>query len=329
MDATNSLSLTSSVVFNPLRSESNIAALKTFEEVIRTSIGPCGKLKVVHNIAGGHVTVTSSSQRLVNIVSIKNTFLKLIVSSAKIHLNCFCDGGSACILLILKLINNSLSSIHSLPLIGKLFEHFGKLFIGFLNVESNCCVTNMDLSNLTSFRCVIKTILQSKPGCVLSEDDVKHLGLLLIKVHLNSIPTTMTMFYLKNINFITLEGTSCKESRLFEGLLIKLPEIPAKSLPDLKYKSNIKIVLFKISLSGDADFPVDNIEVNGDVCVWEVVLKFLKDIVEKIFKSKVDILACQKVVHPSLRKLLEDANILVLDRLGHEVTKNLEYMSGN
>lgn len=329
MDDSNYSSVTSKLCMNPLKDESNINALKNFEELIRTSIGPHGKLIAVGNVSGGSVTITSSSFRLLSIISIKNTFLKLIASSTKLHMNNFNDNGLSCLLLTLKLIKNSLSAEYHLPVIGKLIEYFGNLFIEYLNIDKNPCIQAMDLSNLTHFQSVVLSILHSKPGCILREEDKQHLCILLMKVYLNSIPSSLSDAFYKNINFVTLESMSCDQSNLHEGLLIRLPEIHQKIDSSLYSNSNIKVVLYTSSLSGDADFPVDNVEVTDDVNVWETVLNNMKSALEKVIKAGIHILACQKVVHPSLRKQLEDSNVLVLDRLGYEAAKHLEFISGN
>lgn len=328
MDVTNYLSSTSSLSVNPLKNDSNIAALKTLEEVIRTCIGPYGNLKAIQNAAGGHVTVTSSSQRLFPIISIQNTLLKLIASSTKTHLNCFSNNGLCCCFLTLKLVTNSLFVSYPLPFVGKLFEHFGKIFIDNLNIDKNTCVLNMDWSNLGYFQSVILTVLQSKPGCILRDEDLHHLCILLMKAHLSCIPSPPSLVYHKNINFICLESASCDKSSLFEGLLVRPPEMALKNLTLLFEKSNVKIVLYTSSLSGDADFPTGKVEVENSVDIWDAVLTSMKEFFEKLIKAKIHLLACQKVVHPSLKKQLEDANVFVLDRLGFETAKHLEYLSG-
>lgn len=327
MDVSSCLSMTSDILVNPLRDNDNVTTLKTFENIIRTSIGHHGKLKIVQNAAGGHVTVTSSSLRLLNIVSIQNRFLKLIVSSSKTHLNCFNNCGLCCSFLSLKLINSSLSGTCSLSTKGKLFEIFGKIFVDFLSVESNPCVIKMDLTSLDHIQSITQAIILSKPGCILRKQDVQHLSFLLMKAHVNCIPTSASEVF-HELNFITMEGSSCDKSSLFGGLLIRAPAMLVKNLT-LKNETNLKVVLFRTSLSGDAEFPVDNVEVADNVSLWESVLNVMKDVVGKIIEAKVHLFACQKVIHPTLKKQLEDANVLVLDRLGHEVSNNLEYLIGN
>lgn len=329
MENSSYFSVTSKLCMNPLKDESNITVLKKFEDAIRASVGPYGKLIAVGNVSGGCVTITSSSFRLLPVISIKNAFLKLIVSSTKLHLINFNDNGLSCLLLTLKLIKNSLSVEYHLPVIGKLIEYFGNLFIEYLNIDKNPCIQAMDLSNLTYFHSIVLSILHSKPGCILREEDKQHLCILLIKAFLNCIPSSSSDSCYKNINFITLESTSCDQSSLHEGLLLRLPEIHQKINSSLYSNSKIKVVLYTSSLSGDADFPVDSVEVTDDVNVWETVLNNMKSALEKVIKAGIHILACQKVVHPSLRKQLEDSNVFVLDRLGHEAAKHLEFISGN
>lgn len=329
MDKTSYSSTTSKLCTNPLKDETNIIALKKIEELISTSIGPHGKLICIGHVSGGSVTITSSSPRLFPLISMQNILLKLIVSSAKLHLNSFNNDGLCCALLILKLIKNSLYVDYPLPVIGKLVEYFGNLFIENLNVDKNACIQKIDLSNLTYIRSVVLSILSSKPGSVLREEDKQYLCILLIKVFLNCVPSSSSDNNYKNVNLITLESVSCDQSNLYEGLLVRLPEFSQKIHSLLYSNSSVKIVLYTSSLAGDAEFPVDKIEITNDVNVWETVLKDMRSAIEKLIRTGIHILACQKVVHPSLRKLLEDSNILVLDRLGFEAAKHLEYILGN
>lgn len=328
MDRSSYLSTPANVSTNPLSNEFNVLALKSFEDIIRTCVGPSGKLKVVQNASGGQVTVTSSSQRLFNIISIQNTFLKLIAASTKVHLKHFIDSGLCCSLLTVKLINNSLYGTYPFSVMGKLFEYLGKLFVEYLNIGENRCILNMDSSSLANFQSVILTVLKSKPGCMLREEDLQHLSVLLIKMHLNCLPSCTSSIFHKNFNFVTLESAHCDKSCLYEGLLIRLSDIHVKKVNFSTEQANVKIVLFSSSLSGDVEFPVGKVKTR-DIDVWDSVLSTMRNVVDTLIKSKINVLFCQKVIHPSIKKQLEDANVLVFDRLGHEAAKYLEYMSGN
>ncbi|XP_035217343.1 McKusick-Kaufman/Bardet-Biedl syndromes putative chaperonin-like [Stegodyphus dumicola] len=321
----------SEICFNPLSNDLNASAIKTLLQIIKTCIGPRGKLKIIQNISGGHVSVTSSSQRIFHNVSVKNYLLKFIIASAQSHLKFFGDGGLSCALLILRLIENSLTLKCPLPLLGTLYDHFGKIYIECLSLENNSCNLNVDFSNITDLLCVVNSLLNSKPGCILSADDKNHLSLLLLTAFLDVIPcNTAKTLDNYNIKLLRQEGFNVRQSKLYEGLLIKnTQEIYQQTCSVLNADFGaLKIALFTISLAGDADFPVEKLEVNDAISVWESILSHLEKIASELISGKVNIVACQKVVHPRIRKRLEDANILVFDRLGNETTKYLQFISG-
>ncbi|XP_054710499.1 molecular chaperone MKKS-like [Uloborus diversus] len=115
------------------------------------------------------------------------------------------------------------------------------------------------------------------------------------------------------------------QSRLFAGLLVKF-EASHVILQKLKTTENLKVVLLTFSLSSDFDFPTTSIETDCEVSVWEMTLKYLQSFIEILMRIDINVVACQKVIHPKLRKILEDNNILVLERLGSEVSRNLQLL---
>ncbi|GBN31265.1 McKusick-Kaufman/Bardet-Biedl syndromes putative chaperonin, partial [Araneus ventricosus] len=177
-------SRSSNLVFDPLHQDSFAASLKILIKVIGTCIGPRAKLKLLRHEEGGSVTLTSSSQRLFQLMSVKNIFSKIIISAAKSQLKSFNDGGLFCVLLILRTIHHALSTEYPLPIIGTIYEYYANLYIETLNHKDSLCVMNVDFSNFRHLRSIVHSILGSKPGCVLTSENKNHLTSLILKAYL-------------------------------------------------------------------------------------------------------------------------------------------------
>ncbi|KAI8483245.1 hypothetical protein Bbelb_389860 [Branchiostoma belcheri] len=83
----------STVINQSLKDPKNAQAVSTFRALVQSCYGPTGRLKMIHNASGGHVTSTSMSQTLFRSMSVSNPVVKLIVSAVQSHTNQFSDGG--------------------------------------------------------------------------------------------------------------------------------------------------------------------------------------------------------------------------------------------
>lgn len=312
---------------DPLRQPPTISSLQTLTLVLETTIGPAGKLKLLENSR----ELTSSSQRLLKNISIKNIISKIIVTTAKTQLGTFNDGGLFCALLILKLVCPVASdSSRSLPLVGTLYEKFSVEFLSLLKWESSFEVNFSDLKHLKS---VVLTVLSSKPGCLLSRWDRDHLCSLLMRAFLDCVPSDGGSAFIPDcFRFLTVDGLPTKESRLLKGVLVQIPETDEKRFErGLAQKDGqpTKVALFTCSLAGDADWPVGGLETTSLDPVIDSTLKLLDNIVSQLVLDGINFVFCQKVVHPRMKKRLQKAGIMILDRLGSEASKCIQYISGN
>lgn len=322
----------SAVQFQPLLQPTNIEVIKTFKKLVQTCIGYRGKLKVIGSAAGGHVTLTSSSVRLLQNISIRNNFIRFITSSTKSHLSSYNDNGLLCAFLTSHIVDTSLDLSVPKTTVSELIEYFGHLYVNYLSSVKASCTLEVDFSDTSSLLTVIQNVLSSKPACALSQCQVQHLSLLLLKAFLKSVPDSSAAYSKKmsEITFSTLEGVSVDGCHLYSGLLIRCPEITGGvSLSELKHTGRLKVALFTVSLAGDAVFPTDHLEVScQQFSVWKIVLAQLQMIALRLIGDGVHIVACQKVIHPILKKQLEDSKVLVIERLGHDVTEHLKHISG-
>ena len=62
--------------------------------------------------------------------------------------------------------------------------------------------------------------------------------------------------------------------------------------------------------------------------ITEVVLHELMQYARKLIELEIGVLACQKVVHPKVKKMLRECGIYVIDRLGIKFIEALKELSG-
>lgn len=308
----------------------NLNGLKLFKDIAVTSRGPHGKVKVIQNSAGGHVTLTSSSGRLLPALSISRPLLKLLTSSAEGQIQTYGDGGlflMACCLNIVELSENSLTGNRILI---ELFDELMELALGELNSDHFLGKTHLSLSNTLQILSLVKTILSSKPLCKLSEDSVKLLASMIIECFLSSVKDDN-----KNTNsvlILTAEGKSVNQSHHVPGILMLFPEISSsceKKLHFIMRDGKIVVALVTTSMSGDSEEVMQGrYQQNKEVDAEQTVIEYMKMFCHSIRDCGVGIVMCQKVVHPIIKSQLRQSGIFVVERMGARLTSFVQDLTG-
>ncbi|GFY69255.1 hypothetical protein TNIN_377541 [Trichonephila inaurata madagascariensis] len=320
------LSLNSSnLTLDPLRKDPCLTSMKTLIKIIQTCVGPRASLKLLQHQEGGAGILTSSSQRLLPILSVKDRISAIIISTAKTQLKKCNDNGLCCMFLILKSIHHAVLTECRLPLIGALYTHLSNIYIECLNTSNNLSVMSIDFSDLKHLKSIVLSMLNSKRGYALTSVNKDYIASLILKAFLGTIPSNKL---LRNINtrVISMEGRDVNHSRLFKGVLVPVSKEDANRFQ--KEMGPFRIALFTTSLAGETDCPVKNIVIDSSFSVAKASLIQLEKTIEKVIAENVDFVFCQKVIHPYLKKKLQYAGISFLDRLGTETTKYVQFISG-
>lgn len=75
--------------------------LKTLKDLVYSARGPNGRLKFFQSSSGGHVTVTSTSSKILHSLSgLSHPILRLILAAVQGHLDNYSDGGLQTALLL-------------------------------------------------------------------------------------------------------------------------------------------------------------------------------------------------------------------------------------
>ena len=316
-----------------LKNKDVLTALKTLHEIVSSSIGPYGNMKIIQNQSGGHLTVTSSSKRLLTSLSITKPVIQLLVSSAQGHLDAYKDGGLFLLSLAISLIKTSVESDLNCKILSEIYEKYLTLCVEYLSSPECPCKVNVVLSDIKFMKSCVRTVVQAKPLCRLNEEKLDLISRLLIEAFLTSVTDTESA--IESIHVIGLEDTDVLDSKLVNGLMLQAPELSKyrKQTFDFKRhkkeKNRIKIAVVTVSMSGDLEETPDaKLEVYNGVDIESVLVDQELRFCEQIVKCGVGLLLCQKVVHPKLKLELKRSGVLVVERLGLNIVGTICKITG-
>lgn len=306
-----------------LKNTDVLSAIQTLHNLVSSSRGPHGNIKILQNQSGGHLTLTSSSKRLLNSLSITKPVIQLLVSSAQGHLDVYCDYGLFLISFATSLAKSSMESGLNCKILSEIYEKFLTLCVEYLNSDECGCKINAVMSDIKFMKSCVRTVIQSKPLCRLNKDNLDFIPRLIIEAFLCSISDSESTIGNENVHIMCHEEGSIKDCKLVNGLMLQAPELSKYKKLNLDIKrhgttrNKIKVAMVTVSMSGDMEeMPDANLEVwNGvklDNLLVEQEMKFCQQIIE----AGIGILLCQKVVHPKLKLELRESGVLVVDRLG-------------
>lgn len=314
-----------------LENDQILRALVLMEQMISSSRGPFGKIKMVQNSHGGHLTMTSTSSRLLSSMSFSNPIAKLVVSSAQGHLQTFSDGGHLLMSFSLNLILGSLRLDISRRILTDLYEIFLTMCVEYLTNFSNI-VSFSDLKQMSS---MVMSILTSKPLCRFTLKHVRLYSSLILECFLSSLPDGNAMGgqVTDGVTIVTVEGESMEKSTLLQGLLLQCPEVASHSKQNmitLRTKAPyILVALVAMSMSGDTE-ETGSMQFESDISVdtENIFLQSLEEFCDKLVVANVRLLLCQKVVHPWLKQYLRERSVVVVERLGATMIPYIQDVSG-
>lgn len=322
---------TSVLELNPVNDAANIQGLSSLCEILASSFGHRGHVKVIHNNCGGDVMLTSISERLLQLLSISKAVLKLITTVMKEHTKTYSDGGLFLGVFALKLIINALKlNIHR-HLIIEVYDLLLKECIKVIESSDYRCRQEICTSDNEFFIRLARSMYSSKPGCLLFDSDIDHLTYMTVdgyrKCHIiGCLPETSKLLY------VTIDGKPPKDSRLVSGVLYESPHLPVYCQHSVHLPSDknvTSVVLVQMSMAGDSDGFLDvNYELTAGIQLSDAVVNQLLHFADNIAAAGVGALICQKVVHPKVKRFLREHHVVVLDRLGTTLFEAVHMLAG-
>ncbi|XP_048204755.1 McKusick-Kaufman/Bardet-Biedl syndromes putative chaperonin-like [Perognathus longimembris pacificus] len=314
----------------PLTSERVRTTLAVLKGIVTSCYGPSGRLKQLHNGLGGYVCTTSQSSALLRNLPVTHPILKILTTSVQNHVLGFLDCGLFTAILCCNLIENVQRMDLTPTTAIKLNKHLLSLCTSYLMSEACGCRIPVDFSSTQIPVCLARSILTSKPACMLTRKEVEHISALILRAFLLTIPeSTEDTVVLGQSIIVPGKGQRVTDSTVLPGLLIDMSEIQLQRLLPIQKPGPLKVALFCISLAGDfSETGEGTLVVSSGVSLENAALDQLLHLGRQLVSDHVDLVLCQKVIHPSLKQFLSSHRIIAIDRLGVTVMESLSKMTG-
>ncbi|KAJ7398883.1 McKusick-Kaufman/Bardet-Biedl syndromes putative chaperonin [Pitangus sulphuratus] len=317
----------------PLTKDAARQSLLLLSRVLKSSYGPAGRLKQLHNGVGGCVCTTSQSSALLRRLSVSSPVLRVLTASVQNHGSRFSDCGLFTAILCCGLIE-SFRSLNVAPCaVAEISRHLLGLCMDYLKSEACGCRVSVDFRSVETLACLVRSVLTSKPACMLNKAEVEHLTTLVLRAFLFTVPCHVeTNAVLGKCVIVPVKGRRVMDSAVLPGLLIETPEIQlGKPLAVKRTGSGtIKIAVFCVSMSGDGFSPEEGtIAVHHGVSLEMSELNQLLHVGKQLVNDEVGLVVCQKVIHPSLKQFLKEKHVMAVDRAGLSVMEPLSRMTGS
>ncbi|XP_027670308.1 McKusick-Kaufman/Bardet-Biedl syndromes putative chaperonin [Falco rusticolus] len=320
-------------ISEPLNKDTVSQSLSLLTGILKSCYGPAGRLKQLHNGVGGYVCTTSQSSAILSRLSVSHRVLSVLMASVQNHISRFSDCGLFTAILCCSLIEN-FKSLNVAPcIVIKISKHLLSLCMDYLKSEACGCRIRVDFSSVETLLCLVRSILTSKPACMLNKTEVDHLSTLILKAFLFTVPCHVeSNAVLGKCVIVPVKGRRVVDSVVLPGLLIETPEIQLAKPPTVKRTCSnmIRIALFCVSMSGDSFNPEEGtITVHHGISIETLELNQLLNVGKQLVNDEVGLVVCQKVIHPSLKQYLKENHVIAVDRAGLSLMEPLSQMTGS
>ncbi|NXJ75112.1 TCPB protein, partial [Trogon melanurus] len=320
-------------ISEPLAEDVVGQSLSLLSGILKSCYGPTGRLKQLHNGVGGYVCTTSQSSALLSRLSVSQPVLRVLTASVQNHVSRFSDCGLFTAILCCSLVEN-FKSLNIAPYtVIKISRHLLSLCMDYLKSEACGCRVSVDFSSVETLLCLVRSVLTSKPACLLNKNEVDHLAVLILKAFMFTVPCHVeTNAALGKCIIVPMKGRRVVNSMVLPGLLIETPEIQwAKPLTVRRTHSDvIKIALFCASMAGDCLIPEEGtVTVHHGISLEMAELNQLLNVGKRLVNDEVGLVVCQKVIHPALKQYLKENHVMAVDRAGLALVEPLSQMTGS
>ncbi|XP_012730318.2 McKusick-Kaufman/Bardet-Biedl syndromes putative chaperonin [Fundulus heteroclitus] len=301
--------------------------LRLMKELLGSCYGPTARLKQVHNNIGGSVVTTSTSSVLLQAITSSRPVIGLIKSSVLNHVSRFGDCGLFAAVLCLSLVEEAARRGVGNSAAIRANDRLLALCTGYLQREDCGCRVELDFCSSRSLIALARTVVSSKPTCVLAEPESAHIGRLAVRAFLLTVPCDAPdPVRLGRTVTVPVEGRPVLESAVFPGLLLDAPE----HLCGLAgVRGPVRAVLFSASLAGDlGELGDGRIEVHAGVDTDAQILDRLLELGRQALEDGVKLFVCQKVIHPVLQHYLRCGGLIVIERVGVSLMEPLIQLTG-
>lgn len=122
------------------------------------------------------------------------------------------------------------------------------------------------------------------------------------------------------VQIVTCEGDPVNESKIIQGVLLQAPDIATFQGNKTLVSRVTKVALYNVSMAGDTDewfsdsIKTETASVGHDVNIASAVLQQMLKVADWLLAVGVEMIACQKCVHPALKQYLRDKVCMIPHR---------------
>ena len=283
----------------------NITAGKVLAGIVRTTLGPKGMDKMLVNSLGD-VTVTNDGATIMREMEINQPAARMLVETAKKQEDIVGDGTTSVVVIAGELLSKAEELLEdgiATSVVVKGFRNATAKAVELLNKIA------IDADDKDTLKKVAVTAMSGKGSDYAKE----HLADLVVEAALRIEEDGKSE--IDNINIQRVSGDSVEDSFLAEGIVIDKAPL-SKNMP--KEVKDAKIVIMK--------YPIELKDINTDAKIditspdqFEAFLdqeeQMIKDLVNRIIDSGVNVLFCQKGIDDMAEHYLKKAGIMAYKRV--------------
>ncbi|KAG8272892.1 hypothetical protein J6590_032040 [Homalodisca vitripennis] len=289
----------------PVDSDENVRMLKEFRKILETTRGPESSMKLLVT-EGGYQQLTASGTALLSRLELQNPILHCISQVAR----GLADHGLYLGVVVSHLLelhwgsNSHIGKQNLSKIINILIKTFQELLC------SDLVCRKVDFSSIHSFLPLVRTILTSKPNVLFGGVDIDKVCVQIVKVFLNCVDEHSCS--VSRVNVRVEDGGIGVIS--YNGLIYQITEDYNLKIIE-QIADEIRILVFTFKLE-DACNDSLTFEVSQIISILDVAIA-----------SGVNLVACQKTVAPQIKLYLMRKKVLLLDRMGTDLTSMLVQIS--
>jgi thermosome len=290
--------------------KNNIAAALAVADTIKTTLGPRGMDKMLID-SMGDITITNDGAAILKDMNIEHPAAKMIVEVAKTQDDMVGDGTTTAVIITGELLKKAEElldqNIHPTVIVGG----YRKASQKAMEVLAKIGIT-VELDDKKSLKKVAVTSMSSK-AVGTAREHFADIAIEAVK-QVSEKRGEQTVVDIDNIQIIKKEGKSLLETELVRGIILD-KEVVHSGMPKRVEKAKIALV--------NAALEVKKTEISAEIRIRDPTqikafldkeTNMLKDMVEKIKRSKANVLVCQKGIDDMAQHFLAKEGILAVRR---------------
>ena len=283
----------------------NITAGKVLAGIVRTTLGPKGMDKMLVNSLGD-VTVTNDGATIMREMEINQPAARMLVETAKKQEDIVGDGTTSVVVIAGELLSKAeelLEAGIATSVVVKGFRNATAKAVELLNEIA------IDADDKDTLKKIAVTAMSGKGSDYAKE----HLADLVVEAALRIEEDGKSE--IDNINIQRVSGDSVEDSFLAEGIVIDKAPL-SKNMPKEVKDAKIAIMKYPIELKDiNTDAKIDITSPDQFEAFLDQEEQMIKDLVNRIIDSGVNVLFCQKGIDDMAEHYLKKAGIMAYKRV--------------